>query len=201
MTRRLAAALLAIVMLTLTACTESDGSADSADRQSARDQQQHYRRSGQVVPFLEFSQDLETLRQIYILRNQEVATHSVLVANDGRVVDDCPSVGYPIPSTTQLTNPEYVADSFRGGYAILPQPEPNGLWTGQSMATWVVCVLPSGKRVPVYWEGLVSAYPYPVEVSGDRMTIRPAGDSDVEVEFGKVQNLGEAAPEAEQPTE
>lgn len=193
-------ALAVALALALLSCTGEGRSADRGDTQQALNQQEHYRRIGQVVPFLDFSQDLETFRQIYVLKNEQaIATHTIfMTTGTGRIVDDCQSTGYPISAGSQISNPERATRPGTDGYLTLPQPEPNGLWTDpNTRGTYVICVLDSGKRVPVYSELDVIAYPYPIEVSNDRMSVTPAGDSEVDIQFGEVQDLGEAASEPE----
>jgi hypothetical protein len=63
----------------------------------------------------------------------------------------CPSIGYPVATTTQLTSPtQYVGSSG----AVVDQMEPTGVYTGDSSGTYVVCVV-GGVAVPTYWEGLI----------------------------------------------
>jgi hypothetical protein len=99
----------------------------------------------------------------------------------GKAVFACPSKGYPIPYTTQLTNPNQILP-YAGSTAsvAIPQAEPNGLYTGTSTATWVLCIrtLPGGGSEinPVYTESDALAFSYPVKISDDG-TIQDAGGS------------------------
>jgi len=61
----------------------------------------------------------------------------------------CPSIGFPTPTTAQLTNP--LQDVGTGG--PIGQLEPNGVYTGDSTGTYVVCVAPNGTKYVSYWEG------------------------------------------------
>lgn len=80
-----------------------------------------------------------------------------------RPISSCPSIGFPIPATMQLTNPEQIAKSYSGGYAILPQVEPTGVFTGDTTGTYVMCVDARGNAYAVYWEGFTQTLTGPAE--------------------------------------
>lgn len=73
-------------------------------------------------------------------------------------------VGYGIPFSAQFTNPERIADSYQGGYAILPQPDPNGLFMPtSSSATWLMMIDPqTGKPRVTYFEPEIVVSPFPL---------------------------------------
>jgi hypothetical protein len=199
MNTRIAAALTALLLVfTLGASCEGGNSADRADADVAVNQQQTYRRNGQGVPFFDFSQDLETLRQIYVLKNEAVATHSTFSSNGtGQIIHDCPSIGYPIPADTQLTNPETAQHRSSSGWYTLPQPEPNGLFSSQNTdGTWVICVDDRGRQFPLYSELKVEAYPFEVRVDPDGFGVSQVGDPAATVETGGVVDVGDTASEA-----
>ena len=84
------------------------------------------------------------------------------------IVEICPSIGYPIPYSTQLTNPEKVEYRTSGGMAILPNAEPNSLYTpSSSEATIVSCVNSDGTLTPTYFENRVFSLPY--KIKSDRV--------------------------------
>ena len=72
----------------------------------------------------------------------------------------CNSIGAPISSTTELTNPQQAVDGDNGGssYAMtsIGQMDPTGVYTGNSTGTWVMCLDASGDIRPFYWEGPVA---------------------------------------------
>lgn len=189
--------VLVITLLALFAagCEGGAGEAADADAEQVDRQQLVYQRNGQGVPFFDFSQDRETLRQIYVLRNEAVATHTIFTSNGtGQIVDDCPSIGYAIPADTQLTSPETGEYYHSGGVATLPQPEPNGLYSSQNTdGTWVICVR-DGREVPVYSELKLTTYPYPIEVNADRLSVTKAGDAEASVKVGEQVDVGETVP-------
>jgi hypothetical protein len=76
----------------------------------------------------------------------------------------CPSIGYPIPVTDSLTNPQQIAGGYAGGggnygIGVIGQMDPNGVYGGDSTGTYVMCVNGSGQAVATYWEGHVGTEP------------------------------------------
>ncbi len=125
------------------------------------------------VPLYDYSVERDVMIQIYNQRMKAVDTYSVAFSF-GKPIWACPSKGYPIPYTTQLTNPQRIDDNHNGNssfYAagVVAQAEPNGLYTGTTTSTWVLCVraLAGGgsEVVPVYAEPDVIAFPFPVKVN------------------------------------
>ena len=164
--------------LILAACNEQD--AEKRDRETVANQQRQYQMA-QPVPTFDFSLERDVYIQLYRARNENVATHTVWRSDLGKVLGDCPSVGYPIPYDSSLTNPLKVARwGSQSGYAITEQAEPNGLFASKnSIATWIRCIVEVNgvvEQVPVYIEDKVTAYPYPVDVNyeNDRVTIAGA---------------------------
>ena len=63
------------------------------------------------------------------------------------------AMGYGLPYGTEYTNPQYIANSYsQGGFAILPQPDPNGLFKPADVnATWLMLIDPVTKKAkPIY---------------------------------------------------
>lgn len=117
----------------------------------------------QPVPNLGgYSFERQIVIETYLARNRTIATYSYMFTMDGKVVEICPSIGYPIPYSTQLTAPEKLAFSSSG--AVIPQSEPNGLYPpGDAAATLVQCVNPDGSVSPTYIEWYVLAFPYRIK--------------------------------------
>lgn len=167
--------LLAALLALLPACTALDG-AEETDQHNVQEQQ-HVYQIAQPVPRFDFSLERAVAIQLYEARNQEVATHTVWRSDTGMIEGHCPSVGYPLPYDTSLTNPLQISWHHQSGAGVTEQAEPNGLYASHnSTATWVRCtVVVSGRRhvAPVYIESRVTAYPYPIQVEGD--TVSPLG--------------------------
>jgi len=80
------------------------------------------------------------------------------------------SVGYGIPYATEYTNPQKIVpntDWRQNGYSVLPQADPNGLFSpGNAEGTWVMLKDPRGNTVtPVYIEPrvIVSQFQFPLD--------------------------------------
>lgn len=95
------------------------------------------------------------MKDILELRDEpNLLTFTYIVSMDGDLLPLCRSIGYGLPYSVQYTNPMATHSSYSGGYEILPQPDPNGLYMPDGLsATWVLCVDPdSGTPEPVYVE-------------------------------------------------
>lgn len=105
-----------------------------------------------------YSFERQIVIETYLARNNTIATFSYLFTFDGKIVEICPSIGYPIPYSTQLTAPEKPTP----GYSLtVPQSEPNGLYPPENAAaTLVQCVNSDGSVSPTYIEDNIMAFPY-----------------------------------------
>jgi hypothetical protein len=132
----------------------------------------------------DYSPECDALAQIYDARMKTVNTWTVIYSM-GKPVFVCPSKGYPIPYTTEFTNPMQETYHGAAGNAVIPQAEPNGLFTGTSNATWVLCIraLAGGgsETVPVYSEPDALAFPYPVQIGNDGSVQDAGGSSSVQI--------------------
>lgn len=114
--------------------------------------------------------------EVYKARNRTISTYTYTIfPYTGQIVEICASVGYPIPYSTQLTSPERIAERYtQGGFAIVTNPEPNGLYPPDNAAATIVnCVNPDGTVTPVYVEDNVMALPY--RIKADRAFEREEG--------------------------
>lgn len=159
--------------LALAACVPD---AERKDRETVRNQQEQYA-IAQPVPTFDWSLERDVVIQLYRARNERVATHTVWRSDYGMVEGDCPSIGYPIPYDTSLTNPVTTLNGFADG-AVVEQPEPNGLFASKnSIATWVRCIGNDGSEVPIYIESKVTAYPFSVAVDYNANRVQKAGEA------------------------
>lgn len=120
----------------------------------------------QPVPDLGgWSFEREVVRQTYIARNNTVSTWTYMFLEYlGKVVLICESRGYPIPYSTELTNPLQLSRADSSSSTAVGNPEPNGLYPpAVAAATLVQCVNSDGTVSPTYWENNVFALPYPVK--------------------------------------
>lgn len=169
--------LIAVTIILGIFANSAMASTYSAERELVNKQQEQYR-IAQPIPYFDWSLERFVTIKLYEARNQQVATYSIWRADSGKIEGDCPSTGYPIPYDTQLTNPlQALYSDWTDGSPVVEQPEPNGLYSSKnSMATWVRCIYNiNGKTVeaPIYIEGKVTTYPYPVTVNYTSNRVKP----------------------------
>jgi hypothetical protein len=122
----LAVALIGILILSASSC-DSNTTADNRDRDATARQYDIYTTS-QPIHTYNFSMPRDVMIQIYDATMTAHNTWTVWYALDSRPIDSCPSIGYPIPGGTQLTNPSRTVSDDHG-IATVSQGEPNGLFT------------------------------------------------------------------------
>ena len=118
------------------------------------------------LPAITNFQEKRILKDILELRDRaDLVTHTYITDMNGRLHKRCDSIGYGIPYATQYTNPQKIAASFQSGYAILPQADPNGLFSpGSADGTWVLCKVPGSDKVsPTYFEERITVSTFPLE--------------------------------------
>lgn len=124
----------------------------STDQAQTNSQLIKYERS-QPTPQFDYSQYRQTIINVESAEAHGVATTTFMFDQGvATPVMSCPSLGYPIASTAQLTNPQQNVGS---NGAVVAQMEPTGVYTGDSTGTYVTCVGTSGKTSVDYWEGFV----------------------------------------------
>lgn len=154
--------LAATITMVAASCTSN--TAASQDQSKVNNQLNTFEQT-QPIPFNNWSQYRQTLIDVEQAEIHGVATTSFFF-NTG--VQDpikmCPSIGYAVSATSQLTNPTQVSNGGQNPNTsnenvTIDQSEPNGAYTGQSTGTYVVCVSPDGTKRPDYWEGWVETEP------------------------------------------
>lgn len=164
------------LMLVAVGCKETQ---ETKDKRTVQAQQSQYAAS-QPVPMFNWSLERHLTSQLYQIRNQRVATHSVWRSDRGIVEGDCSSIGFGLPYDTSLTNPLQSEYHTNGGTVTIEQAEPNGIFASKNTtATWVMCAGQGGIIEPVYVETKVTVYPYPVTVDYDKNRVVKAGKSTV----------------------
>jgi hypothetical protein len=166
----------AAIALILAACqTPTTVTQNIARDQAIVNTQQDIYQKAQPVPLYDFSEQRNTLIQIYNAKNEARQTWALFMsAGTGTPVYPyvCPSIGLPIPADTQLTNPMALVriwipgSNGQSGYYLdgtLPQPEPDGLHSSTNTdATYVICIRNGGKPELVYSEEKVTAVSHEV---------------------------------------
>lgn len=175
-----------VAIVKLTGC-ESRVSSEQVESRAVQEQQSAYQRS-QPIPKFDYSLERDIVIQLYKARNERVATYTVWRGDTSVIEGHCPSIGYPVPFDTSLTNPLqgnwlHTPDRVtRREAVVVEQPEPNGVFASKnSIATWVRCVH-NEEEVPVYVEGKVTAYPFPVEVEGNTVTPTAGAKASVRIQ-------------------
>lgn len=163
--------LIIIVVLALTL----GGCSDSTQTSTEREKQQQELLSQQAVsqtgmPAIKNFREKKILKEIYELRDQEgLTTYTYIVAEQtGKLVFFGETIGYGIPAATQYTNPQKIAEyRHEVGYAILPQADPNGLYSpAAAEGTWVLMKDPNGNTVkPVYVEPRIVVSPFKLNIN------------------------------------
>lgn len=163
---------------------DSETSVEVRDVKRVQQQQGQYEK-GQPLPAFNWSLERHLVIELYKVRNQKAATHSVWRSDHGMIEGDCPSYGYGIPYDTSLTNPLMATDTNqRGGWesslTTIEQAEPNGIFASKNTAaTWVMCLGEAGNIEPVYVETKVTVYPGPVIVDYAKNKVTRSGAATV----------------------
>jgi hypothetical protein len=176
--------LAGMFMFVLLSSNSGCDSATDKDEQITNDQLNIYL-NGQPTPIYDYSPERDVVIQLYNYRMKTVRTWCVWRSDQGMIEGWAACMGYPIPYDVQLTNP--VKQEGSTG-AVIEQIEPNGLYSSKNTsATWVfpITEIP-GKGIeitPIYVEGKVTCYPYPIDVDMDknRVTRAKVGNATVRI--------------------
>ena len=131
------------------------GCAESSDQKQSRQQEiillEGTAQTG--MPAIKNFRERKLAKDILEMRDQDgLITYTYLWSEvSGKKVFFCDSIGYALPYATQYTSPQKVSP---GGSYVIPQADPNGLFSPASAeGTWVMCKNPNGPEVrPVYVE-------------------------------------------------
>lgn len=159
--------IVAIILMLAALAGCYDQGSTGKDEKTAEEQLERFQRA-QPVPTFDYSQQRENLIDINTAQAETTETTSFFFLEGVGLVNQCPSIGFPIASTAQLTNPEQKVNRHD---LALPQIEPNGVYTGQSTGTYTVCIDGDGNAYGVYWEGYVYTTTGPAEFENDRITL------------------------------
>lgn len=161
--------VLAMAMA-VTACDERTSTAEQR-QQAQTDQMQADAEERIGMPRVTNFTEKRLANMILELRDQpNLATYTYTVDMNGKAHCLGRSIGYGLPYTTQITNPSKSLDdkSYDGGDTVLPQAEPNGLYSSDSTdATWVLLVGADGKPKPAYVETDITVSLEPLRTAVD----------------------------------
>lgn len=169
--KKTAIIITAALALGLAACETGPGDAAQSDEKLTEGILRDLQRA-HPVPQFRRSQIRQNLVELTTAQAETTQT-TTFFFNMGveEPVNSCPSIGFPIPATMQLTNPEQIARSYSGGYAILPQVEPTGVYTGDTTGTYAMCIDARGNAYAVYWEGFVQTVTGPAEFKNGQVEL------------------------------
>ena len=150
--------------------------------QIQREQQERILQQGTsavgMVNIINF-REKRTAKEILELRDQEgLVTYTYLFSDTLACVRPMgDTIGFPIPYATQYTNPQKIeASAHQYGYAVLPQADPNGLFSPSSAeGTWSLMKDPKSPKVgPSYTEPriIVTIFKLPVELECDSVMVK-----------------------------
>lgn len=159
MNKLITTAVLAVAAtVALAGCSGSGSSQDATqhDQQTTENQLQTYE-AAQPIPHFDWSQYRQTMIDVETAEANGTATTTFMMNyGSNKPMTSCPSIGFPAPSTNQLTSPDQAqlhGSQYDGGNVVVAQAEATGVFTGNSSGTYIVCVNPNGARYITYWEG------------------------------------------------
>lgn len=149
--------LAIIAALSLTACGTQGSNAEESQEQ-ATNQLLADADARVGMPRITNFTEKRLANMILELRDQpNLSTFAYTIDLNGRAHCLGRSIGFGLPYTTQITNPEKDDWGSNGAALTLPQAEPNGLYSSDSTdATWVLLVGKDGKPKPAYVESAVT---------------------------------------------
>ena len=91
--------------------------------------------------------------------------------------DVCPSIGFPIAASNQISNPLQVVGNTDRALATIGNIEPTGIYTGNSTGTYVICIDANGKGYANYEEGFVKTVTHPATWDYTKHQVVLTGDA------------------------
>lgn len=149
-------------LLSLAGCDMQESGEQLQARQQAEQTKMAVQSTG--MPAITNFTEKKNMKMILEMRdNPGLRTYTYMRDMHGGMHKLCNSIGYPIPYSTQYTNPQHIEEQGNGyGYAILPMADPNGLYSPESAeGSYVMCLNPKDKQLtPVYVEERLITSPY-----------------------------------------
>lgn len=163
-----------VAALVFGACTSTTTAGQKAAKSSASAEQDSIATGlvnmlkTQPLPRYAWSQLRQNLIELETAQADTTQTTSFFFNQGSRdPIQECPSIGFPIAGTTQLSNPQQkitdVGRSGGNGNVTTPQIDPNGVYSGESTGTYVICVDAQGRAYADYWEGFVQTVTGPAK--------------------------------------
>lgn len=176
--KRRAAVIAAVIIgaVALGACNSSQANSIHNDVQTST-QSLGQLQASQPTPEYKWSQIRQTLISVEDAQAHTVQT-TTFMFNQGvqDPIASCPSIGEPVASTTELTNPTQSSNNTPIGLA-----DPTGVYSGPSTGTYTVCVSPNGGNYIQYWEGFVDTISGPAVWNTSTHSVTLTGPSTAQV--------------------
>jgi hypothetical protein len=178
---RIIVGILAVLAILGASSCDDEKSANAKERATVSSNQKKLA-VAQPLPTGDWSQLRQNLIEIETAQINTTAT-TTFFFNQGVVdpVKTCQSVGFPIPASYQLSNPEAPLYSSSHDDLTLPQQETTGVYTGDTTGTYVICIDGKGKGRIAYWEGFVQTETGPATWNVQQHAIESSGESTAEV--------------------
>jgi hypothetical protein len=153
-----AVALVALLGIGTAACT-SAGPVQSGTQQEQKssNDSENAAESTLPAPVFRYSEGRWVLTEAEASIALGVATTSfVFQQGDPNPVESCPSIGYPVANTAQLTNPDKIVNdpyAYQGEGQVVGNMDPYQYYTpSASEGTYVLCVSRTGTQYLLYAE-------------------------------------------------
>lgn len=156
--------ILFLMALTLAMFFAGCDQQESGEQLQARQQAEQTKiavQSAGMPSIINFTEK-KNMKMILEMRdNAGLRTYTYMRDMNGNMHQLCDSIGYPIPYSTQYTNPQQIHNSSYGNVAY-PMADPNGLYSPESAeGSYVMCLNPNNKQLtPVYVEERLITSPY-----------------------------------------
>jgi hypothetical protein len=155
----LAAVPVTALVLGVAACTNSGNNGNNTEHQQQLNDTTTLE-NNQPLPHFNYSQARQNMIDIETAEANNVQTTSFFV-NLGVAdpIGSCPSIGFGIPDSASLSNPDQVVGAPNSQAAVIGQQDPPGLYApASSMGTFVICLTATGQPYINRIESTVNTY-------------------------------------------
>lgn len=180
----------AALVATVAACQSGGGSGSTKSDQHRSAATLNALDKSQPVPQFNWSQIRQTLIDAETAQaDTTVTTSFFFVQGVPNPVFTCPSIGFPVPGTFQITNPDQAKwdEPNDNTPYTLPQIDPNGVYGGDTAATYVLCTKANGQVYLHHAEEFVHTVAGPATWDETTHSIQITGDPTFKPKVGKVK--------------
>lgn len=158
--------LLLVLLISTLFLASCDYQPDSDQIQHQQQEQLQAQSNAAVgMPSVVNFREKRLLKQIFEMRDTDILTYTYVQSEmTGKFIFLGQSIGFGIPYSTEYTNPQRRDRRDSREDLVLPQADPNGLFSpGAAEGTWVMLVDPkTGKASPVYVEPRITVTTFPL---------------------------------------